>query len=202
MSEKNIIQTNPEEVEDNVERTVKKTVRALADTLEREGEERFSEVLDTLVKQYPTDKVNVEDFATLISFDILERLGRAAATRYFPEAKDNFRLMYFIQNYLMLERILKRVFDSVPQTYTNTADCARWVLRRYERFVRTGQRPDDNSVKTEPFYPGFGDMDEWLQLCDAMLLLPYGDVARYLNIETRLLAKAQDTAKERKYKNG
>lgn len=195
MSEKNIIQTNPEAAEDDVERTVKKAVRALADTLEREGEERFSEVLDTLVKQYPTDKVSVEDFATLISFDILERLGRAAAVRYFPEAKQSHRLMYFIQNYLMMERILKRLFDSVPSTSMNTADYARWVLRHYESFVRSVQKPDEEKIKKETFYPGFGDMEDWLRFCDAMLLLPFGDAERYLNIETRLLANAQDVQK-------
>lgn len=182
----------------DIEAGIKDTVMALANTLEREGEERFADVVNALVKQYPVGSVNIEGFSALVSFDVLERLGRAAAIRYFPEAKQSHRLMYFIQNYLMMERILKRLFDSVPSTSMNTADYARWVLRHYESFVRSGQKPNEEKIKKETFYPGFGDMEDWLRFCDAMLLLPFGDVERYLSIETRLLTNAQDMQEGRR----
>lgn len=185
-----------EEKKKGIEAGVKDVVKSLAASLEKDNEERFAGVIDALVTQYPVETMSVEDFSMLVSFDISERLLRAAAARYFPEAKRNYRLMSFAENYMMMDRILKRLFDTVPQTSMSTADHARWVLRYYERVVRDGQKPDEVSVQKEAFYPGFGDVEDWLRLCDAMLLLPYGDVERFLSIETKLLVHAQELMKK------
>ena len=180
----------------DIEASVKDVVKSLAASLEKDNEERFVGVIDALVDLYPVENMSVEDFSMLVSFDISERLLRTAAARYFPEVRRNHRLMSFAENYLMMDRILKRLFGSVPQTSMSTADHARWVLRHYERFVRDGQKPDEGSAQQEAFYPGFGDVEDWLRLCDAMLLLPFGDVERFLNIETKLLIRAQDLMKK------
>ena len=82
-----------------MEKELKKVLEAMVASIDRESEGRYQAVVDAVMEKHPAEKMSVERFASLVSYDIIERLHDQLVKKYFPEAEDDWRIRNTITNY-------------------------------------------------------------------------------------------------------
>jgi len=173
---------------------LKKVVQGLAANFRSETEKDFKEAVEAIVEKYPADRMDMDGFATLIDYDIMTRLRSQLVKHYFPEAKGDRYICDLLMNYSLVEKIVKNLVASIHGDPSFSADCSRWILREYLKYLRSGKTvlPDMSSVNEDCYWkPDFGSAQQWMDLCETSLSLAHGKAVDFCTAYMRLVLEGR-----------
>ena len=185
-----------------MEKELKKVLEAMAASIDRESEDRYQSVIDTVMEKHPANGMTVERFAALVSYDIIERLHGQLVKKYFPETESDWRIRAAITNYNFMNTMLKGLMEEANGTLACSADYSRWVLRSYLEYLRSKRKvlPDMTIGEGGFFKPAFGTVEEWMMLCDEMINMTHGKATKCYVLYSTLLMQGLTERKRREEK--
>ena len=185
-----------------MEKELKKVLEAMAASIDRESEDRYQSVIDTVMEKHPANGMTVERFAALVSYDIIERLHGQLVKKYFPEAESDWRIRAAITNYNFMNTMLKGLMEVANGTLACSADYSRWVLRSYLEYLRSKRKvlPDMTIGEGCFLKPAFGTAEEWMMLCDEMINMTHGKATKCYVLYSTLLMQGLTERKRREEK--
>jgi len=177
------------------EQSIMKVIKTMADNFDREDEQRYKDIVDTIQQRYNDYDMNPDMFASLVTFDIAEKLNEQAALRFFPQYASNRSIMFVIKHYDFFKRQLSMLVDAGHGTSVCRVDCARWLIKEYIKYSESrnsNKAYTPNMVIDDKCYwkPCFGNGDDWMELCESIELLYWGQVDKFYDIRSRLLQTA------------
>lgn len=183
-----------------MEKELKKVLESMAASIDRESEGRYQAVIDAVMEKHPAEKMTVERFASLVSYDIIERLHDQLVKKYFPESEDDWRIWDTITNYNFMNTMLKGLMEEANGTLACSADYSRWILRSYLEYLRSKRKvlPDMTIGEGCFLKPAFGTAEEWMMLCDEMVNMTHGKATKCYVLYSTLLIQGLTERKKKK----
>ncbi len=178
-----------------MQQELQETLASLAEALTKDEKEQMKGVVAAVTERYKPGSIDPEGFASLVTYDILDRAKSQLVEAYFPETSTSRRMKSMVENYDLMNTILKHLAEDAYGTVACSADYARWALRSYWRFCKDGTLPEMEEGKGASLKPDFGTAEEWMYLCETMLKLCYGHPMEFMSSYTSLLLKGREAHK-------
>lgn len=167
-------------MEKEIEKAIVSIFEGLMASREQEVQEKFGDAIRTFVNS-KYDFKNMDCFNLFINHGI-EGVLESLVGQLNPgvKTKSRFNLFSVYRNYQYLDNNLRALIDKREGTGC-VADKTRWLLNVYRDYLVTGDLPDMTVGDKCYWKPYFGTGQQWMDLCDGLMALYYGETAPYLS---------------------
>lgn len=100
--------------------------------------------------------------------------------------KDTYKPHFIYEQYSYLEQNIEKLCVK-KESHSCSADKSRYILQMYLNYALTGEIPEDSLKKGEYWKPRFGTLEQWMNYCDGLYRLYFGNPDEYLFAYKRLL---------------
>ncbi|WP_286078095.1 hypothetical protein [Thomasclavelia cocleata] len=178
---------------EDAKKELKSVLSALSKGLETENElnngKAARDILDSLVSS-PYDFTNPDIFNTMFMFpleQLLELVTKSLHAEKKENVKDTYKPQFIFMYYGFLKSNIEKLIEKKRKTSSCVADVSRTILSMYLNYSLTGEIPKTN--KEEHFYlPKFGENEDWINFCDGLYKLFYGNNELYLTSYSKLIS--------------
>lgn len=172
---------------------IKAAIIAMTASITAEDRKRYGDVVDAIEAKYKDHNMDPEIFATLITYDITEKINEQAALRFFPQYADNRSIMFVIKNYNFVNEHLSRIIAIGHGTSVCCVDCSRWLIKEYIKHLEDETYIPDMTIGEDCYWkPNFGSGEEWMTMCKAIEHLYWSHVPIFWEARERLLKVATE----------
>lgn len=181
-TKKNKMQQDKSINEENIAKAFSDIFNNLLEEDKRKTKNLYGELVENLIKENKDSIKNADDFNVLVNYQIKKVLEYYLYELFKDEIQNNsnvYSILFLYINYGFLERNIKNVII-VKEGNCCCADKTKWVLESYEKFLVDGTLP--NMTQEEGCYwkPSFGESQEWMNFCQGLKKLHYGEPNEYL----------------------
>lgn len=186
--------SNEEITEKEFDKKMSIIFERILDEKERETEEIFGEMIEEIIRTKGEYIDGPENFNMFISHSLddsldlfLDKTGVGLELK--PEIRHKLYFLY--KSYSFMENNIRNIIIKREKS-SCCADKSRFILRSYERFLKTEKMPDMN-IGDSYWIPHFGEGKEWMEFCDSLIELYYGNPDNYVMNLGKLLKTPEDS---------
>lgn len=139
----------------------------------------FADKIDDMIKSNHMIK-DMENFDVFINYK-LDNILRFLVNELNPGIdRDKAQRLYFLyRHYQYLDSNLSG-FVKTKEGSGCSVDKSRWLIKRYREYILDEKLPDMEREERCYWKPKFGTGQEWMDLCDGLVRLYYGNPEKYL----------------------
>lgn len=142
---------------------------------EEEANKRVKESVKYLENSEFTIK-NAEQFNYMVSYKVENCMKQVA--RYLYKGKSN-KADFLYVHYSFMEHNIRELC-SLREGSSCCADKSRYILKMFLEYSLNGVVPEFNPEIEEYWIPNFGDNEMWINFCESLIRLYYGNTEEYL----------------------
>jgi hypothetical protein len=160
----------------------------IAEEEKNESKELVARCVEKL-KSLKTDFADPEYFNLFLVRKLNEGAVEIAKTMHnmpATEIKDTCKPNFIYVNYGFLEHNIRELCV-LREGNTCCADKSRSILEMYLNYSLTGKLPEFNPNEEKYWIPNFGTYKEWIDLCDGLYNLYYGETKKYFTAYNTLI---------------
>lgn len=169
-----------------MEKELKKIILSLAEAIEKENNEEYKEVSDKLLTSLlnsPYNLKNPENYNCIFHFrltQILENVTKKLHKEQLAEVRDQHKPQFIYLNYNYLSSNIEKLVQKRHGTSAFCADISRTIIIMYLEYSLTGDIPETD-YEEHYWLPRFGENKDWINFCDGLYKLYYGNNELYLS---------------------
>lgn len=173
-------------MDDEINKCLVSLFNALSTKSEEDAIKMFGEAISH-VKESKIDIGNPEYFDCFINHKLKKGIKVLASTLHEPSVcKDKNKPDFIYANYSFLENHIKNLCVLREGSYC-CADKSRHILEMYLKYSITGEILVFNPDIERYWIPNFGDNQMWINYCDSLCRLYYGDTEEYFKSYSALI---------------
>lgn len=149
----------------------------------------LSKSLAEQLKESPYKLSNPENFDVMFLFPLRQILEKTVRHLHKPKDRsvsDSYKPQFIYLNYSYLKHHIENLLDKKRGTSAYSADISRYLLRMYLEYSLTGSIPEDEK-EHHYWIPNFGTNKQWMNYCDSLYQLFYGNTDPYFEVYLVLL---------------
>lgn len=163
-------------------------VEGLLSSAKKETEDVYGELVDKILAKNEGRIKEASKFDILVNYSLdlaldnyIEKIFTNTITGL---SFDKIALLYKYYGFVNrnVEELVIRMEGS-----SSCADKSRWLLRQYEEFLKTKAIPDMTIDEKCYWKPGFGTGEQWIEFCESLMYLYYGNPERYFKAFSSLI---------------
>jgi hypothetical protein len=175
----------------DIEDNIKKVVTSLFDVFELSKKEEinnnYGDKIKELVSIDPSMFQDMEQFDLFIKDrinSIIEACLQVANPEFNSENINKLSVLYF--NYNFFDLNLKHIVQQ-KEGSACCADKSGWLVEAYKKHIITNELPDLSDCHEHYWKPEFGTAQQWMNFCDGLYNLYYGNPIKYLQSMKELI---------------
>ncbi|WP_368263266.1 hypothetical protein [Clostridium disporicum] len=170
----------------NVEQCLTNLFGALTAKSEEEAMDLFAEAINNINESKKRIN-NPEHFNIFINHKLNKGIGLLANTLHEPSVcKDKGKPNFIYQHYDFLENNIRNLCV-LREGSSCCADKSRYILKMYLNYSITGEIPHFNPENEKYWIPNFGDNEMWMNYCDGLYKMHYGNPEEYFKAYKALM---------------
>ncbi|MFW5962177.1 MAG: hypothetical protein ACOCQR_01000 [bacterium] len=166
--------------QDSLKKTVTSIFDALINSTEEETKKEHLDRIQELVTNNEKDLTKLDYWHLFIDYKLDNILRECVKTLYPNLNFEQISALYFLhKNYTFMESHLENLIMK-KEGGACRADKSAWLLERYKNYILTKKLPD-MSVEDRCYWkPRFGTSQQWIDFCENLRRLYYGNPEEYL----------------------
>lgn len=172
-------------------------INSLVKNKNNENKKYIENILEKIKNSnYNVDKPEKFNFFLNIKLDnILKQISKSFYNIENDKIKDYNKPSFIFTKYDFLEKNIRKLCI-LREGNSCCADKSRFILNMYFKYSLTGEIPNFDPLIEEYYIPKFGTYKEWIELCDGLYKLYYGETEKYFESYLKLIK-----LEKRKYKH-
>jgi hypothetical protein len=152
---------------------------ALASAEKDETDKEFGVVIQELVN---LDLKDMEDYDAWINYKLSNILERVidGINSDIEDADKLYKLYPLYKNYQFIDNNLLYFIKGIEGSCCS-ADKTRWLIQSYREYILTGAIPNMTIEERCYWKPKFGTGEQWMELCEGIVGLLYGEPKKYFD---------------------
>lgn len=179
-----------EEIQDGeLVRTMAHVIKNLVENQSEPCRKEADDILE-MMENLPYDFRNPDIFNTMFMFPIeqvFDAIAKGLCGSKSPEVKDSFKPQFVFIQYGFLSANISKLVATRMNSSACSSDVSRTILSMYLRYALTGEIPETD-YEEHYWLPKFGENKEWMEFCDGLYKLYYGNPELYLKAYGKLIA--------------
>lgn len=175
----------------DLEKDIKNVIETLFDGLKKSTNEEIDRDYGQRIKEVVS--TNIELFQDLEKFNVfinykLDNILEVCIAEANPSIDSNKieKLCFLYKNYNFIEYNLEFLIKKY-EGWICSADKTRWLVDRYHEYIVKDAIPDMNRSEKCYWKPCFGSGELWMNFCESLFDLYYGQPQKYLEITKELM---------------
>lgn len=146
----------------------------------KKAEDLYGELVGKLIDKHGDYVKDAEHFDILVNYGIEQVLELYIQRLLGSEINEDnvWKLLFFYKQYSFLENNITKLIVK-KEGSPCSADKSRWILRSYREYIISGNLPNMEIGERCYWKPRFGTAQEWMDFCEALELLHYGNPEKY-----------------------
>ena len=168
-----------------IEQELKNLIINFAESFQKENQEKYGETAEYIVELLKSSNYNFSDpdiFNCMFDFQLEQMLELVTAQLHDPvekSIKDKHKPEFIFLNYSFLKSNIEKLIDKKMNDTSCIADKSRYILKIYLNYSLTGKILED-CFEEHFWIPKFGTNQQWIDFCDGLYYLYYGNNDKYL----------------------
>lgn len=145
--------------------------------------------LKTNLLNNPYKLSNPDNYFAMFQFpliDLLENATRVLHREIDKQMKDKHKPQFIYLHYDYLSNNIKKLIQEKRKTNCCCADVSKTILKMYLEYSLTGTVPETD-YEEHYWTPRFGENQDWMDFCDGLYHLYYGNNKQYLLVLKKLM---------------
>lgn len=169
---------------------IEKSLENIFNTLTAKSEEEIVSLLGESIKAVNESKIklnNPDNFNCFINHKLKRAVGLIASNLHEPSVcKDKNKPNFIYTNYSFLECNIRELCI-LRQGSSCCADKSRYILKMFLKYSIDGEIPSFDPNLEKYWIPNFGDNKMWIDYCDSLCELHYGNTRKYFKAYNDLM---------------
>lgn len=167
-----------------MEKAITEVIKKLCENIKDENREVVSEIV-SILEGTNYDFKNPETFYVVLMFQI-HQIMDSVAEIFHELSSDNYKVNFIFTNYNFLESNIEKLIEEKTGTSMYVADKSRHIISLYLKYLLTEEIPEDE-FRDDYWLVNFGTNKQWMEFCNSLYKLYYGNPKEYFNVYNILL---------------
>ena len=171
-------------------KNTEKALESIFNTLTAKSDQEINLLLGETIKSINKSNIkfdNPENFNSFINHKLKRAVELIADNLHEPSVcKDKYKPNFIYANYTFLERHIRELCI-LREGSSCCADKSRYILKMFLKYSINGEIPNFNPNLEKYYIPNFGDNKMWIEYCDSLYALYYGNTENYFKTYNNLL---------------